>query len=66
MAKRKTTTTVAANILFYQGGGHFPGIPSRDLTADEVAGLTSEQRFSLVASGLYAERAKSVQDEVTE
>ena len=37
----------------FVGGGYFPGIPARDLAADEWAALDPVQRTALVASGLY-------------
>ena len=38
----------------YKGDGSFlPGIPSRDLTDDDLAALTPEQRADVDASTLY-------------
>lgn len=38
--------------LKYIGGGFLPGVPARDLTAEEVADYGGAQM--LIASGLYA------------
>ncbi len=47
----------------YTGAGHFyQGIPARDLTEADWAGLTLEQRDLVMGGGLYAgeEPAKAV------
>lgn len=56
MAKRKTASSTPAGATF-NGGGHFSGIPARNLTPDEWAALTDDQRAALTASGLYTEAA---------
>lgn len=38
--------------LKYVGGGFIPGVPARDLTAEEAESYGGAQ--SLIASGLYA------------
>jgi len=55
MAKRKTASTPAGAI--FNGGGHFSGIPARNLTPAEWAAMTDKQRAALTASGLYTEAA---------
>ncbi len=47
-------------ILKYTGGGYggwLPGIPARDLTADDVTALGLESVAGLLASGLYEQVA---------
>lgn len=56
MAKRKTANSTPAGATF-NGGGHFPGVPARDLTPDEWAAMTDDQRAALLRSGLYTEAA---------
>ena len=52
MAK-KAQSTHAQAAKYVGDGTSFVGIPARDLTAEEVAALTPEQKLMLVASGMY-------------
>lgn len=50
----KKTSSTSAQIAKYIGdGASIPDIPARDLSAEEVAALTPEQKEALTASGLY-------------
>lgn len=45
------------NAVKFKGGGHFLGIPARDLSEEEWAALDAPTRRALLASGLYEECA---------
>ena len=45
------------NAVKFKGGGHFLGIPARDLSEEEWTALGKPTRQALLASGLYEECA---------
>lgn len=51
-AENKASKSDAA-YKYVGNGDSFVGIPARDLTADDVAQLTDEQRETVKKSGLY-------------
>lgn len=53
MKKARTKTSEPQPVIYIGNGGFLPGIPARDLTAEDVATLGSSTD-TLIASGLYA------------
>lgn len=49
----KTKNAKAQGARYIGDGASIPGIPARDLSAEEIAALSDEQRTALVTSGLY-------------
>lgn len=47
----------------FKGGGHFLGIPARDLSTEEWEALDVPTRKALLASGLYEEKATPTVEE---
>jgi hypothetical protein len=56
MTKKKETETSAPGVVYrYVGrGDYFHGVPPRDLTADDLAQLTDEQKENVTKSTIYA------------
>jgi hypothetical protein len=55
----ETKTEAPAVVYRYVGNGdHFAGIPARDLTKDDLSGLSDEDKKNVTKSGVYEKVGK--------